>query len=235
VYKKFEINNDSRQEVIDALQSIGYMEVEFFSNRGSQALAAASLESPIIVAFRGTEPNLTDIGSDLKAWRTSWPSEASVHAGFASALNAIWGDIDAWLDKHPGRWLFTGHSLGAALSTLAASLKHPAELISFGSPRVGDSIFADMLEGVTVYRYVNCCDVVCRIPPDMLGFRHVAPMIYIDRAGEIQKGFNEHDRKMDQFEARTEYLIHEAWKVGTVESRDLADHIPLNYVSALFP
>jgi hypothetical protein len=54
MYKKFEINNDSQQEIVDALRSIGY------------AFAAASLESTIIVAFRGTEPNLTDIGSDLK-------------------------------------------------------------------------------------------------------------------------------------------------------------------------
>ena len=38
----------------------------------------------------------------------------------------------------------------------------------------------------------------------------------------------------DQIDARAEYWAKYAWKVGNVKNRDLADHAPLNYVSALY-
>jgi hypothetical protein len=61
--------------------------------------------------------------------------------------------------------LITGHSLGAALATLAAIVVKPAKLITFGSPRVGNEALCGLLDGVEVRRFVNCCDLITRIPP----------------------------------------------------------------------
>jgi hypothetical protein len=37
----------------------------------------------------------------------------------------------------------------------------------------------------------------------------------------------------DQWRARADYLLHYAWKSGNVGARDLADHAPINYVTAI--
>ncbi|KAK4752325.1 hypothetical protein SAY87_021123 [Trapa incisa] len=74
----------------------------------------------------------------------------------------------------------TGHSLGAALATLAAndvkmSLGEEAALfvtaISFGGPRVGDEAFRNQLElrGTRILRIVNSDDVITKVPGFTIG------------------------------------------------------------------
>lgn len=58
----------------------------------------------------------------------------------------------------------TGHGLGAALATLMASVRTPAALYTFRSPKVGDADFVATLAPIKSYRYVNCCDLVPQIP-----------------------------------------------------------------------
>ncbi|KAG0486613.1 hypothetical protein HPP92_008708 [Vanilla planifolia] len=68
----------------------------------------------------------------------------------------------------------TGHSLGAALAVLLAeqlgnccSEMPPVTVFSFGGPRVGNSAFAERVEGnsgVKVLRVVNAHDLVTRVP-----------------------------------------------------------------------
>lgn len=68
----------------------------------------------------------------------------------------------AWRLEELGRtrsvW-FTGHSLGAALATLAADLFEPARgVCTLGSPRVGDVAFATLFDArfrQRSARYVN--------------------------------------------------------------------------------
>lgn len=233
-YKKFERDPAAKAEIVDALGRVGYAQVGFFSSNGTQALAAVDSDSSVLLAFRGTEQSPMDVATDLETLPAPWTTGGRVHAGFAHALGHVWPQIESWLQAHPGRWLYTGHSLGAALATLAASLRKPARLIVFGSPLVGDEDFRKTLAGVAIDRYVDCCDLVCRIPPEELGFRHVAFPAYIDRAGNIRKGVSAAEMMGDQIEARAEYWAKHAWKIGNVKNRDLADHAPLNYVSALY-
>ena len=79
----------------------------------------------------------------------------------------------------------TGHSLGAAMATIAATRYQPHELFTFGSPRVGGPRFIKHVK-CPHYRFMNNNDIVCRIPPAWLGFRHHGEMIYFDRNGEKQ-------------------------------------------------
>lgn len=50
---------------------------------------------------------------------------------------------------------------------------NPARLITFGSPLVGDARFRKLLEHMEVRRYVDCCDVVARVPPERFDQAHL--------------------------------------------------------------
>jgi hypothetical protein len=130
--------------------------------------------------------------------------------------------------------VFTGHSLGAAAATLATSLWPRAALYTFGSPRVGNPAFGDTLRGSRVERFVNCCDLVCRVPPEGLGYVHVGALRYLDRWGVLRPEASDEDIRRDGRAAAWAYLVRYAPAFWTnVASRSLADHSPVNYVVAL--
>lgn len=80
-----------------------------------------------------------------------------------------------------------GHSLGGALATLASidlkmNLKLPdVRLISFGSPRVGNAVFAEWFQKSIGphWRFTHNQDIVPSLPPVYMGFRHSAQEIWI--------------------------------------------------------
>jgi pimeloyl-ACP methyl ester carboxylesterase len=132
------------------------------------------------------------------------------------------------------RIVASGHSLGAALATLFASDHGEAELVTIGSPRVGTRAFAQTFGERTVRRYVDCCDVVTTVPPAWIWFSHTQGEIYIDHAGKVrQPPIGAFDRLADQAAAKLEYVQLALGSWDTVKVRDLADHAPVNYVSAM--
>jgi len=142
-----------------------------------------------LVAFRGTQPDslidvLTDALIGLKDWDV--PGER-VHSGFKEALDVVWDQIVTELTPLGNRpvW-FTGHSLGAALATLAGdrfqrerqrrALGELGGIYTFGSPLVGDRRFVDGFNtrcGDRSFRFVNDEDSVTRVPPPLFRYRHV--------------------------------------------------------------
>ena len=190
----------------------------------------------VIIAFRGTEPDdRRDILTDLDLPRIRWPEGGAVHSGFADALDESWPEFEGHLPPDQGTLYVTGHSLGAALATLAASRLRDgfSELFTFGAPLVGNKAVGKTIDEARYQRYVNCLDLVTRIPPEFLGFAHCGTRHYIDSDGEIHARIGESAIKRDTRNARREYLLKHAWRRGTVEMRELADHAPINYVSAL--
>jgi pimeloyl-ACP methyl ester carboxylesterase len=173
----------------------------FFSGRTTQAYAAVA-DDFILVAFRGTE-----LGSplafsadvflaDARFVARPWSGGGGVHHGFADALEEVWAaspsgadGLEAFLSAAAGDrpvW-FTGHSLGAALATLAAAryTAGPRGLCTFASPRVGDQAFARSFPLSEASRFVHAHDAVPRLPPPELGFKHVGTPVFIDASGRI--------------------------------------------------
>ena len=170
---------------------------EFLDRDDTQGYVCGSRDL-IIVAFRGTEPDrLRDWLSDANAQFEPGPF-GRVHKGFQRALKKVWEDmssaINRFQDNAQSLW-FTGHSLGAALATLAvAHLRCPPNdkpvygLYTFGSPRIGDRDFEQRFNadsGSCCFRFVNNNDIVTRVPSRARGFSHVGTFMYFDRHGRL--------------------------------------------------
>lgn len=238
VYCAFEKDAAVRQAVISELAGIGFSDATFFDANGLQAfLAADAVKRLCVLAYRGTQPDEAkqDVLADLKVVLRSWRGTGRVHKGFADMHAGKWSDIAAALDARPGmRMLYTGHSLGAALAILSAALRAPDALYTFGSPRVGDAEFAASMAGVVHERYVDCSDIVCRIPRVSWSYEHVGVQQYFDRDGVLRTGISEADVRSDQLRAKIAYMVEYGWRQpANAFLRSFADHAPINYIHAL--
>jgi len=195
-------------------RNAGLPHCRYFSGRSTQCYVANN-DDFVIVAFRGSEIS-EQAGTekrDLRYIIADWVANSRtylvgsgqvglVHQGFKEALDEVWEreHLKAYIDevrRQDGRsrtvW-FTGHSLGAALATLAADrYGDVAGLYTFGSPLVGDAAFANGFR-VDHYRFVNNDDVVTKVPffgihfnglPFPGLYRHVGPTKYLDREGRL--------------------------------------------------
>ena len=216
-----------------------------FDSLGTQAFLltkSIGADNVAILAFRGTEPKeLSDILADarISLIPCTAPTPGKAHCGFEDALKAVWDPIAAKLRALlPNTRLFiTGHSLGAALATVAYAnvlmnpplAKLPTELYTFGSPRVGDPAFAQYLNGklaipapitqsnypaAHAFRFINEEDVVTRVAPREMGYDHVGIPMYLDANGILDVNFAEWLRFLntvinaaDNFRAESEDFI----------------------------
>ena len=151
-------------------------------------------DTELIFVFRGTEvTEFSDIKADLQFKRVPVESHAesgTVHRGFKKSLDMIWETLIEDYDRLcEGRHvIFTGHSLGAALATLAFSRHddYSAQLYTFGSPRVGNSDYAAVLNfkhGERIFRFINNSDIICRHPMAIWNYRHVGIPFYFNSDG----------------------------------------------------
>lgn len=95
---------------------------------------------------------------------------AQVHSGFWRATESILPPIREWADENPGGAI-VGHSLGAAVAIIAATIISPAtpvDLCAIAAPRVGNRAFCDLLRQRIPIRsrriYGRRLDPVCRVP-----------------------------------------------------------------------
>jgi hypothetical protein len=221
-----------------ALAGFGPPTLFVHGDTGTEAFGARrAADGTTLLAFRGTQPDATaDLLTDARALLAPWPeSDGLVHAGFAAAARAVLPDVRRWLASEPHdprRLLVTGHSLGAALATLAASVLQPGLTVTLGSPRVGDRAFAASVTTELV-RIVDCCDAVTDLPPP-IRYCHVGPTTYVTHDGRQIAEPSAAFMRTDRLRGRTQYFLRYAWKKGSVMVRDFADHAPINYARAFF-
>jgi len=223
--------------------------VQTFSGLSTQCYVAATAEWMVLV-LRGTQ--VDEFWASVLDWAVDArfvpaPDEHGcwVHSGFLTALDEVWPDVSAHLrsaqqaSRRP-LWI-TGHSLGAALATIAASrcsydsASGLTGLYTFGSPRVGDQRFAQSIH-VPHWRFRNNIDVVTHVPLGLV-FRHTGMLEFIDGAGHFHKNVD----------PQTELLLNAAnvqLSIAAAENLQmmlrvagpmallpglLADHAPINY------
>ncbi len=189
-----------RFDMIDLMKGTADTQVMVMSN-----------ERAVIVVFRGSEKTWGGtvspgkfvhdwILTDLNIRKVSMPAAGpgtKVHRGIWKALDVVYPQLRALIDAHQaGRKLplwITGHSLGGGLATLSA-LRLVRDgvavqgVVSFGSPRVGNSKFVRAFrDSIKVnHRWVNDRDIIARVPPVLLGFRHVCKPHNINHNGKIE-------------------------------------------------
>jgi hypothetical protein len=173
------------------LASVGFDKYQIINwgQVGLQAYIAASPRA-VVLAFRGSTEAI-DWLDDFNFPQVPGSEHGvtgKVHQGFAGALEPGWAAISkivpAFVDRHQPVWV-VGHSLGAALTTLAAVRLASegvqlAPVYTFAGPRVGDEVFAkagmELLHG-KLYRIVNEEDLVPRLPPSAAAAPGAAPIV----------------------------------------------------------
>ncbi|KAM0988976.1 hypothetical protein FF1_012965 [Malus domestica] len=172
------------------------------------------LRTDLMVAPTGLNPER--IGGDFK-------QEVQVHSGFLRAYDSVririvslmklaigyFDDIAEPLDK----WhvYITGHSLGGALSTLLALELSSSQLAkrglisvtmyNFGSPRVGNKVFAEIYNKKVKdsWRVVNHRDIIPTIPR-LMGYCHVAQPVYLT-TGDLKNALGNMELSEDGYQA----------------------------------
>lgn len=170
------------------MSAMGYSDHKFLDTDGAQCHAIWN-DSELVLCFRGTEPDeFSDIKADLNALPDRGVSGGWVHNGFQTELEKLWEDVSKIYDKHGAeRDVFiTGHSLGGAMATLAASRLKPTALFTYGSPRAGTRSWKKSFN-TPHYRHVNNNDIVPKVPFAFLGYTHHGTLRYINFYGNIRK------------------------------------------------
>jgi triacylglycerol lipase len=196
-----------------------------------------------IVAFGGTLSKslgnwLTDV--EFQLVDEHGPIGLRVHRGFKDGVDSVWPDLLRYLTSVPQngqdfRWWFTGHSLGAALATVAVRRFGRAHaLYTYGSPRTGNATFAkDVVRSVMgrCYRVVNHEDIVTHVPPTELDdWAHAGRVMYFedhDRTPSLLQRFIFATRHLfgrpRLIDEATRSLFHAAGHL----KEEYVDHLPL--------
>jgi len=140
---------------------------------GYIARGVGPFNTEVLIATRGTA-TLADWITDANIAVQMGPGGLPVHAGFNETWKSFATELHAFFrDHNPSRVHCVGHSLGGALAALSADFVSsrsiaPVELYTFGSPRVGDGIFArsltKRLTPASIHRVSHPSDPVPMIP-----------------------------------------------------------------------
>ncbi|KHN95615.1 lipase [Metarhizium album ARSEF 1941] len=154
-------------------------------------VAVDSARKEVVFSVRGSN-NIRNYVTDVVfAWRhCDLTPECKLHIGFAEAWDEIKDAVTQAImyarEMNPGyEVVITGHSLGGAVATIGAAYLRrdglPANLYTYGSPRVGNDKFANWFSEQRggQWRVTHENDPVPRLPPMFAGYRHVTPEYWL--------------------------------------------------------
>ena len=150
----------------------------------------------IVAVFRGTQ-SVQSFIKDIQIIKTrpdfivpELPSNVRIHGGFNHAYSTIKTQTRQSVLKLANQYpdyeiVFTGHSLGGAMATLAAVDFHiqtggvyddRVSVITFGQPRIGNKDWALYVNSLPfsgkIFRIVKDADPVAQLPPRLLQYVH---------------------------------------------------------------
>jgi len=216
---------DLDKEVRREWKSLGFTSVKFISIEGAQAYVLGNKDR-ITVAFRGTEPKeKSDVFADLEATH-----EKGFHQGFYEEYEKLELDVHSEVAKLLGRKkrpvYVTGHSLGAAIASIFCfHYPEAVALYTYGCPRNATPSKCKELT-VPHYRCVNNNDIVPKMPPSFLWYKHHGELRYINYYGNVRQ-MSWWQRVKDGFRGRKR-----AWQKGQVFD-GVYDHLMDAYCSHL--
>jgi predicted lipase len=177
---------------------------DVIENGGVRVLNAIDHErEKIIISFRGSS-NIHNWIDNIQISHIN-PyddyADVSVDKGFYKALNYVKEPVYNFINNMQSTYsnyniLITGHSLGGALSTLASfeiiyinGIKpENVELITFGSPRVGNNVFKKyMLPLGLSWRTTHYYDIVPHVPEEFLDYIHISQEIWYNENSSSYK------------------------------------------------
>jgi len=105
--------------------------------------------------------------------------------------------------------LFTGHSLGGAIASLAADLyalksgtttKDDLLLVTFGQPRVGNAVYAQRQDSLVpnTWRVVHGRDMIPHMPPKPFGYYHSGTEFWYREGMGVKDDYEECDGLLTQ-------------------------------------
>lgn len=171
------------------------------SSKKEETLALVARRTPqeCVIVVRGTK-NTWNAIMDADIFLDALPGcmGCKVHSGFLAGWRSLEDQIIAHLGAlgcQNSTTSITGHSLGAAIATLAtlqlanSSGAHwpLGRVYTYGQPRVGNLDFVHRVnsvvisQGIPFYRVVDYRDAVPHLPPDNFlreGWEHAGPEIY---------------------------------------------------------
>ena len=221
------ITYDNPKDSKAKFKSFGFNIVDFFDIEGAQAYLLKDMNGIHVLSFRGTEvTEKSDVLADLKAGKNIEACGGKVHVGFKGEINKVWPTIEKAIANIDMLYV-TGHSLGAAMATIAASRMQSkvTALVTFGSPRVGNQEFVNSLN-VTHYRVQNNCDDVTKVPFRLVGFRHHGTHKYMNFYGEF-RDLTPWQRVKDMIRSRLKARAKGQKYIGVF------DHLMANYIAKL--
>ena len=226
--------SDDVKQVKKDVKALGFTTVEFYNNGGAQAYRFMNKDD-IVIACRGTQPSeFNDIKADLKAAPVVAETVGRVHHGFKTEVDELWPMVKEDLvrvGKTRKGW-FTGHSLGAAMTTIMASrceddptMPNIEEIYTYGSPRTGWRKFVNSLN-CKHHRWVNNNDIVTRVPLAIMGYKHDGCEHYLDSNGMYKQNLTAWQRFLDRWSGMLKGLA-----AGSIDN--FSDHSMVNYIAYL--
>ncbi len=157
-------------------------------------------DSRAIVCLRGSDAvvdwkNNFNIGKVPFLSRKHSDPDKMVHAGFFTGHTSVKSKVYKKLNKivdsgECDSILFCGHSAGVVTGLLAYDYLNkkslPIEVVTFGTPRVGNREFADAFNReMKCTRIINDRDMVPLAPLKILGFHHVGAQLIHIKDGKV--------------------------------------------------
>ena len=198
----------------DCLTCNSNIELEYIiENSGSKAIQGYDYYSnSIFIAFRGSS-NIHNWIENIQIMKISPYNNRNitVEKGFYKAYNnikpTIFNNLQLLKNKYnTNKLLITGHSLGAAMSTLMTydilTIFNEYTInysINFGSPRVGNDNFVESYNSYNInnYRVTHDYDMVPHLPEEFLGYQHIANEIWYNEDNSEYKICDDLNNKED--------------------------------------
>lgn len=158
------------------------MSQKCYNNRSKVYLFHEYNHDTLIIAFKGTT-TCREAMVDINIGKIDLGKFGKVHRGIYEYFTEVHRDQISEIlnDTSYSNIVFTGHSLGGAIATIAASYfggeYHDKNMycVSFGAPRVGNWRFVKTFHKRVYksFRFENRNDIVTNFPPKIFSYKHV--------------------------------------------------------------